>query len=111
MQNLKDILGMLGALVLGLALVFGLSYFVYQSTSFFKPKYVELDNQVFKESQQYNDGMIRDLENMKMEFISGNQERRDAIRAVVIHRFSVYPQDKMTPDLRNFYNSLLSGKQ
>ena len=110
MQNLKDILGMLGALVLGLALVFGLSYFVYQSTSFFKPKYVALDNQVFKESQQYNDGMIRDLQNLQMEYINGDQGKKDSIRAIVLHRFSVYPDDKLSPDLRNFYNSLKAGK-
>ena len=110
MQNLKDILGMLGALVLGLALVFGLGYFVYQSTSFFKPKYVALDNQVFKESQQYNDGMIRDLQNLQMEYINGDQGKKDSIRAIVLHRFSVYPDDKLSPDLRNFYNSLKAGK-
>ena len=110
MQNLKNILGMLGALVLGLALVFGLGYFVYQSTSFFKPKYVELDNQVFKESQQYNDGMIRDLQNLQMEYINGDQGKKDSIRAIVLHRFSVYPEDKLSPDLRNFYNSLKAGK-
>ena len=110
MQNLKDILGMLGALVLGLVLVFGLSYFVYQSTSFFKPKYVALDNQVFKESQQYNDGMIRDLQNLQMEYINGDQGKKDSIRAIVLHRFSVYPDDKLSPDLRNFYNSLKAGK-
>ena len=101
---------MLGALVLGLALVFGLGYFVYQSTSFFKPKYVELDNQVFKESQQYNDGMIRDLQNLQMEYINGDQGKKDSIRAIVLHRFSVYPEDKLSPDLRNFYNSLKAGK-
>ena len=110
MQNLKNILGMLGALVLGLALVFGLGYFVYQSTSFFKPKYVALDNQVFKESQQYNDGMIRDLQNLQMEYITGDQGKKDSIRAIVLHRFSVYPDDKLSPDLRNFYNSLKAGK-
>lgn len=110
MQNLKNILGMLGALVLGLALVFGLGYFVYQSTSFFKPKYVALDNQVFKESQQYNDGMIRDLQNLQMEYINGDQGKKDSIRAIVLHRFSVYPDDKLSPDLRNFYNSLKAGK-
>ena len=110
MQNLKNILGLLGALVLGLALVFGLGYFVYQSTSFFKPKYVALDNQVFKESQQYNDGMIRDLQNLQMEYINGDQGKKDSIRAIVLHRFSVYPDDKLSPDLRNFYNSLKAGK-
>ena len=110
MQNLKNILGMLGAPVLGLALVFGLGYFVYQSTSFFKPKYVALDNQVFKESQQYNDGMIRDLQNLQMEYINGDQGKKDSIRAIVLHRFSVYPEDKLSPDLRNFYNSLKAGK-
>ena len=107
---MKNVFGFISSVVIALAVVFGLSYYAFEMTSFFKPKYTALDNQVFKESQQYNDGMLRDLQNLQLEYINGDQGKKDSIRAVVLHRFSVYPEDKLTPDLRNFYNSLKAGK-
>jgi len=83
------------------------SFFAYQ---YFAPKYRAVDNQVFKQSEQYNDGMIRDLENLQIEYIGADAEKKQALRAIVLHRFSVYPEDKMPPNLRNFYNDLKAGK-
>ena len=83
------------------------SFFAYQ---YFAPKYRAVDNEVFKQSEQYNDGMIRDLENLQLEYVNADKEHKDAVRAIVLHRFSVYPEDKMPPNLRNFYNDLKAGK-
>jgi len=83
------------------------SFFAYQ---YFAPKYRAVDNEVFKQSEQYNDGMIRDLENLQMDYINADKDHKDALRAIVLHRFSVYPEDKMPPNLRNFYNDLKAGK-
>ena len=107
---IKGIFAGIGALVLFLALCFGLNLFGLANYSFFAPKYRAVENQVFKESEQYNDGMIRDLENLQMEYINADQAHKDALRAIVLHRFSVYPQDKMPGNLRNFYNDLKAGK-
>jgi len=96
----------IGWLFLIIVCMFG-SFFAYQ---YFGPKYRAVDNQVFKQSEQYNDGMIRDLENLQMEYINSDAEHKQAIRAIVLHRFSVYPEDRMPPNLRNFYNDLKSGK-
>jgi hypothetical protein len=95
-----------GWIALIILAMFG-SFFAY---SYFAPKYRAVDNQVFKESEQYNDGMIRDLENLQMEYINSDAEHKQAIRAIVLHRFSVYPEDKLPPNLRNFYNDLKAGK-
>jgi hypothetical protein len=78
--------------------------------SYFAPKYRAVDNEVFKQSEQYNDGMIRDLENLQMDYINADKDHKDAVRAIVLHRFSVYPEDKLPPNLRNFYNDLKAGK-
>ena len=83
------------------------SFFAYQ---YFAPKYRAVDNEVFKQSEQYNDGMIRDLENLQMDYINADSAHKDALRAIVLHRFSVYPEDKLPPNLRNFYNDLKAGK-
>ena len=97
------VVGWVALIVLGM---FG-SFFAYQ---YFAPKYRAVDNQVFKQSEQYNDGMIRDLENLQMDYIAADKDHKDALRAIVLHRFSVYPEDKMPPNLRNFYNNLKAGK-
>ena len=96
----------IGWIALVVVAMFG-SFFAYQ---YFAPKYRQVDNEVFKQSEQYNDGMIRDLENLQVEYINGDADKKQALRAIVLHRFSVYPEDKMPPNLRNFYNSLKAGK-
>jgi hypothetical protein len=105
----KDAMAFTMSIAIGVAAIFGVSYLGYESYKFFAPKYRAVDNQVFKQSEQYNDGMIRDLENLQLEYISADKEHKDALRAIVLHRFSVYPEDKMPPNLRNFYNSLKAG--
>jgi len=106
----KDAMAAMSGLILAALAIFALSFGGYEMYKFFAPKYRAVDNEVFKQSEQYNDGMIRDLENLQMEYINADAEKKQALRAIVLHRFSVYPEDKMPPNLRNFYNSLKSGK-
>jgi len=106
----KAILAGIGALVLFLAVCFGLNLFGLASYSFFAPKYRAVDNAVYHESEQYNEGMVRDLENLQLEYINATPEGKQSLRAIVLHRFSVYPEDKLPPNLRNFYNDLKAGK-
>jgi len=105
----KELSAMVGVFVGVIALIFGLSFLGYKSYEYFAPKYRAVDNQVFKQSEQYNDGMIRDLENLQIEYINADADKKQALRAIVLHRFSVYPEEKMPPNLRNFYNSLKAG--
>lgn len=107
---LKEMFGAVGALLVGALLIFALGLGGYEMYKFFAPKYRAVDNEVFKQSEQYNDGMIRDLENLQVEYINADAEKKQALRAIVLHRFSVYPEDKMPPNLRNFYNDLKAGK-
>jgi len=81
----------------------------FYSYQYFAPKYRAVDNQVFKQSEQYNDGMIRDLENLQIEYVKADYTGKQSLRSIILHRFSVYPEDKMPTNLRNFYNSLKEG--
>ena len=56
------------------------SFWAYQ---YFAPKYRAVDNQVFKQSEQYNDGMIRDLENLQLEYINADKEHKDALLSLI----------------------------
>lgn len=98
------------ALVVFVLVILGFSYLGWASYDYFAPKYRATENKVFKESEQYNDGMVRDLENLQMEYMNADKDHQQALRAIILHRFSVYPEDKMPANLRNFYNQLRSGK-
>jgi hypothetical protein len=97
-------------LIVFLLFIFGFTYLGWVSYDYFAPKYRATDNKVFKESEQYNDGMIRDLENLQVEYASADAEKKQALKAIILHRFSVYPEEKLPSYLRNFYNDLRSGK-
>jgi len=45
-----------------------------------------------------------------MDYVNADRDHKDAVRAIVLHRFSVYPEDRLPPNLRNFYNDLRAGK-
>ena len=107
---MKEFFGIIGMIIAIIAFCFGLTFLGYESYKFFAPKYRAVDNQVFKESEQYNDGMIRDLENLQMEYLKADAAGKDALRAITLHRFSVYDEQRLPPNLRNFYNDLKAGK-
>lgn len=92
---------------IGLAVVFGLSYGSYKMYEFYAPKYRAVDNQVFKESEQYNDGMIRDLSELQRQYVTAsNNDERDSLRPIIRHRFEVYDENRLPADLRNFYDCI-----
>jgi len=97
-------------LVAFVSLICGLSYLGWASYDYFAPKYRATENKVFKESEQYNDGMIRDLENLQMEYMNADADHKLALRAIILHRFSVYDENRLPYNLRSFYNQLKQGK-
>ena len=89
-----------------LAAIFALAYYSLSLDRFFMPRQEALRHDVYKQSQSYNDGMVRDLENIQMQYTEATPEAKVALRAVALHRFSVYPEAALTPSLRQFYNQL-----
>ena len=107
---MKEFFVMVGIALSALALVFGLTYFGYQMYGFFAPKYRAVDNQVFKESEQYNDGMIRDLENLQMQYMNANADQKAALKDIILHRFAVYDVNRLPNGLFSFYTQLKAGQ-
>ena len=73
---------------------------------YYAPKYEQVRYNTFKESQTYNDGMLRDLQDLQMEYMKANDDQKAALKAIVLHRFSVYDINRLPPDLRSFYASI-----
>ena len=89
-----------------LPLIVGLGYISYLAYAFYAPKYEQVRYDTFKQSQSYNDGMLRDLQDLKMEYIKANDDQKAALKALTVHRFSVYEINRLPPDLQAFYYSL-----
>ena len=92
------------------AVVFGLTYGSFELYKFFAPQYRAVDSAVFKESEQYNDGMIRDLTELQRQYVTASKEDKEALRPIIIHRFEVYDKNRLPSDLRQFYDSLQDNK-
>jgi hypothetical protein len=106
MDTIKAVIGAF-LCVLGLAAIaFFISFADWASFNFFSPKYEASRRATFEQSNAYNAGMIRDLENIQMEYMNADEAHKSALKAIVLHRFSVYPESQMPANLRSFYYSL-----
>lgn len=103
---MRDIFAFLLATIVIIAAFAGIGFASYKAYEFYAPRYVTVDNKIFHESAQYNDGMIRDLSELQRQYIGSDDAGKAALRPIVRHRFEVYPVDKMPADLRSFYDSL-----
>lgn len=91
-----------------IALISGISFLSFKSYEFYAPKYRAVDAKVFKESEQYNDGMIRDLSELQRQYVTADDAGKAALKPIIIHRFAVYDETRLPADLRAFYVSIKS---
>lgn len=79
--------------------------------SFFAPRIEAVRAQTFEQSQTYNDGMVRDLQEFQLEWGSSSDTQKATIRAVVLQRFAHYDESRLPADLRAFYDQQIKEKQ
>lgn len=96
--------------LLGLVALIVLTFF-FQSLDFglfrtFAPKYEQVRRDTFEQSQAYNEGMRRDLEEIRNQYLAaGDPAAKASLRATFIHRAEGYP-NQLPPDLAAFYSSI-----
>lgn len=99
--------------IAGLLVLIGLGWFLTMNDlamqAFFAPRVRAIESHTFKMSEQYNEGMIRDLENLRLQYVSASGEQKQAIKSTILHRFEVFDAEQLTPDLRRFYQTLTTG--
>jgi len=81
-------------------IVVAVSFGSWYLWAYFAPKTAAVQNEVFHQSQQYNDGMVRDLENLRMEYLRADETGKALLKSTILHRFAGYDE------LRSFYESL-----
>ena len=97
--------GIMFVVVMGILGFLG-NYIGFFNYAFFAPKQEQVRYNVFKESQAYNDGMIRDLEDLKMTYQQADANGKTALKGTILHRFSIYDKNRLPADLQSFYNVL-----
>lgn len=110
MKTYFKVIGIIVAIIITVSgFVFVGSTLGWMGDYFILPKVEQVRYNTFKQSQTYNDGMLRDLQDLKMQYMSANPDQQAALKAIIIQRFSVYPMDRMPPDLQSFYYSINQG--
>jgi len=95
----------------GLLIIMGFIGFVAQGYDFFMfkifaPKYEQARRETFEQSKAYNDGMAQELRAMQMDYIKADEPHKKALKSVILHRISGYPEDHLPSDLQAFVNEL-----
>lgn len=103
----------IGAIVAILALswlVMGNDFFLYKT---FAPKVEQVRRDTFEQSRAFNEGMVRDLENLRLEYArTTDPAAKEALASTILHRASGYNMDDpiVPADLRRFVEDLRQGR-
>ncbi len=95
------IIGVVLFLVIGSMPFIGLGYYKVLS-----PAYVATDNKIFHASQQYQDGVRRDLADMQSEYITASPEQKQALAAVIRDRYGAIDRSILTAGENTFLDSV-----
>ena len=80
MRDFIETLGIMFLTLIAILLVgFGLSYLGYRTYEYLAPRYVAVDSKVFKESVQYNEGMVRDLSELERQYKQSDADGKAAL--------------------------------
>lgn len=89
------------------AVIFGLSYLGYLGSMFFAPRYEAIRRDVMIESRAYSESSVRELYRLREQYINASSDdARSALRSMTLHEFSIFPRDRLPPDLQTFYATL-----
>jgi hypothetical protein len=87
-------------------LVIGFSAISYVGYRVFAPATEQVRYDTFKNSQSYNESMLKDLYDLQREYIKANTDQKAALRALILHRFDSYDKNRLPADLQAFYSTL-----
>jgi len=105
---MKEILATLLAIILLIVLGWGLVVNDFFMTKTFAPKYEQVRREVFEQSKAYNQGMIQELQNMQFEYIKADDNHKQALASIILHRAADFDENKLPYDLKQFIQNLRS---
>lgn len=106
MNYVKGIASVVGVLLSIVVLSIFFNGLDFGLTKIFASKYEQVRRETFEQGHSYNEGMVRDLENLRNQYLSATDEAsKSALRATFIHRAEGYT-NQLPFDLQQFYNSI-----
>ncbi len=104
---MKDFFGVIGAAILVVAGIVGLSIGSYYLYAFLAPKYEATRRDVMIESRSYSEGTIRELYTLQRQYQSAKtDDERATLAAAARHEFSIFPKDRLPGDLQAFLTQI-----
>ncbi len=104
------IAGVIVAIVIILGIVWiaqGSDFFLFKT---YAPKYEQVRQDTFKNSQAYNEGMAKDILSLETDYIQATDPQVKAgLKGVIKQKLAGYDTTKFPPDLRKFLSSLDTG--
>ena len=103
-----------GAVILSVVafvgVVLGLTELGYQLDKHYSPLQEQVRANTFAQSQTFNEGMIRDLQNLRLQYMQAGEtaDQKVAIRDTVRQRYAAYDPAKLPSDLALFYNQMMN---
>ncbi len=101
---MKFVAVFVACIMVGLGLTWvvqGNDFFLYQ---YFAPKTEQVRREVFEKSKAYNQGMLQELDSLYIDWVNPETKpvQKDAICAVVRHRYADYNDANLPGYLRTF---------
>lgn len=106
MGILKVTFGVILVIALGIGGIFGVGYVGLSVYKTFGTQYESARTDIYRHNKSYIEGTIRDLRELKREYITATDEHQSALRSLILHRAGELDWDRLPSDLRRFLNEL-----
>lgn len=111
MDDSPSLGGIIVGVILSIILILGIvravqgnNFFLYQT---FAPRYEQVRQDTFKNSQAYNEGMAKDILAIETDYIKATDPQvKSGLKSIIKQKLAGYDTTKFPPDLRKFLDSL-----
>lgn len=106
---MKVVLGFIGLLFGVAALSFGLTAIGWVNFDFWGTKFVNTEHKIFKQSEPFIDGQIRELTRLQLQYEDADEGHKKALRSLILTEASTINEDELPANLRGFLSKLHGG--
>jgi len=96
-------IGLFAGFMLAIGIVILAPFYVYKIMG---PKYEEVRRDIYDESRSYQQGTLRDLQNLQIKYEESDDNVREILRDTILHRSADFPENKLTPELKRFIKEI-----
>ena len=107
MSKTKVVLSSISALVIIVALAFGLELGGLQWDRFFAPRHANVEREVFTETRSFNEAKMQELVKYRLEYLRADDpDDKEAIASTIRMTFASYDKAKLPIELQVFLDQI-----